>query len=102
MVNQFVRELPFKLTGDQLTCIRDIVLDMESDTIMFRLLQGDVGTGKTIVSFAALYANYLRGLQGVLIAPTFELASQHYQKALKIFERYSIKSPLSIGNTVCI
>ncbi len=91
MVNQFVRELPFKLTGDQLTCIRDIVLDMESDTIMFRLLQGDVGTGKTIVSFATLYANYLRGLQGVLIAPTFELAAQHYQKALKIFERYSIK-----------
>ncbi len=92
-VNQFVKNLPYKLTSDQLSAIRDIVLDMEKPNVMNRLLQGDVGTGKTIVSFTSLYANSLRNLQGVLMAPTFELAMQHYQNAKKVFSSY----PLSIG-----
>ncbi len=98
-VNQFVKNLPYKLTLDQLSAIRDIVLDMEKPNVMNRLLQGDVGTGKTIVSFAALYANSLRNLQGVLMAPTFELAMQHYQNAKKVFSSYSLAIAFLSGAT---
>lgn len=98
-VNQFVKNLPYKLTLDQLSAIRDIVLDMEKPNVMNRLLQGDVGTGKTIVSFAALYANSLRNLQGVLMAPTFELAMQHYQNAKKVFSSYPLAIAFLSGAT---
>lgn len=98
-VNQFVKNLPYKLTFDQLSAIRDIVLDMEKPNVMNRLLQGDVGTGKTIVSFAALYANSLRNLQGVLMAPTFELAMQHYQNAKKVFSSYPLAIAFLSGAT---
>lgn len=90
-INRFVASLPYKLTKDQNVAIREIVTDMEKDTVMYRLLQGDVGTGKTIVCFAVLYANWLRGRQGVLMAPTFELAKQHYRNAQKTFENYPIR-----------
>lgn len=89
-INAFVAALPYKLTKDQLIAIKNIVLDMEKSNIMYRLLQGDVGTGKTIVAFVALYANFLRGKQGILMAPTFELAKQHYENALKVFASYPI------------
>lgn len=98
-INQFVKNLPYKLTLDQLSAIRDIVLDMEKPNVMNRLLQGDVGTGKTIVSFAALYANSLRGRQGVLMAPTFELAMQHYQNAKKVFSSYPLAIAFLSGAT---
>lgn len=99
-INLFVSTLQYKLTRDQLKSVHDIILDMESDKIMYRLLQGDVGTGKTIVAFIALYANYLRRRQGVLMAPTFELAKQHYQNALKVFAPYDIKIAFLGGNTL--
>lgn len=97
-INTFVKNLSYKLTKDQLSAIHEIVTDMEKDTIMYRLLQGDVGTGKTIVAFTALYANYLRGNQGLLVAPTFELSRQHYQNALKVFDSYGIKCCFLSGN----
>ena len=87
-INEFVKRLSYKLTKDQLVAIRDIVLDLESEKVMYRLLQGDVGTGKTIVAFTCLYANCLRAKQGVLLAPTFELALQHYENAKKVFAPY--------------
>ena len=90
-INDFVRSLSYKLTKDQLTSIREIVTDLESDYPMYRLLQGDVGTGKTIVAFTALYANFLKGRQGVLMAPTFELSKQHYQNALKVLTPFNMK-----------
>ena len=99
-INRFVSSLSYKLTKDQLIAIKEIVLDMEKDNIMYRLLQGDVGTGKTIVAFAALYANFLRKRQGVLMAPTFELAVQHYQNALKVFASYPIKIAFLAGNSL--
>ena len=99
-VNNFVRGLSFKLTSDQLNSIREIVLDMEKDRVMYRLLQGDVGTGKTIVAFVALYANYLRGKQGVMMAPTFELASQHYEKCKKVFEKYNLNIAFLAGDNI--
>lgn len=90
-INAFVRSLPYKLTKDQLLAIREIILDMESPKVMFRLLQGDVGTGKTIVCFTALYGNYLRGKQGVLMAPTYELSQQHFRNAEKVFAGTGMK-----------
>ena len=85
-INAKIKSLPYHLTHDQVVAIREIVLDMEGSKVMYRLLQGDVGTGKTIVSLLALYANALRHRQGVLMAPTFELASQHYRNALSFFQ----------------
>lgn len=99
-INEFVSSLAYRLTKDQLSAIHDIVLDMEKESIMYRLLQGDVGTGKTIVAFTSLYANCLRGKQGVLMAPTFELAYQHYQNALKVFSSYDIKISFLAGNAI--
>lgn len=69
-VDTFINKLTFKLTGDQLNAIHEIVFDMNKTQIMNRLLQGDVGTGKTLVALCALYANYLRHGQGALLAPT--------------------------------
>lgn len=100
-INSFVSSLSYKLTVDQNKAIKDIVLDMEKDSVMHRLLQGDVGTGKTIVAFVSIYANYLRGRQSVLMAPTFELAMQHYQNAIKVFAAYKdIHIELLAGNNL--
>ncbi len=83
-VLDFIDGLPFKLTQDQLDSIKDIYHDLTSPKRMNRLLQGDVGSGKTIVSFVALYINYLAGYQGALMAPTEILALQHYQNIKKL------------------
>lgn len=97
-INDFIKNLSFKLTASQNRCIREIILDLESEKVMYRLLQGDVGSGKTIVSFISLYGNYLRGKQGVLLSPTFELAYQHFQNALKIFKDYNLNIRFLYGN----
>lgn len=90
-VTTFIKDLPYQLTNDQLSSIKEIVADLNSDHVMYRLLQGDVGTGKTLVALLALYANYLRGDQGALLAPTQILASQHYNSALKLFKECGMK-----------
>lgn len=97
-INDFIKNLSFKLTNSQNKCIKEIILDLESEKVMYRLLQGDVGSGKTIVSFISLYGNYLRGKQGVLLSPTFELAYQHYQNALKVFKDYNLNIKFLYGN----
>lgn len=98
-INSFVSSLSYKLTHDQLSAIHDIVLDREKEKIMYRLLQGDVGTGKTIVAFAAIYANFLRKKQSVLMAPTFELSKQHYEKALEVLSPYGRKIAFLSGGS---
>ncbi len=95
--NEFVKRLPFKLTKDQLTAVREIGYDMNKETLMYRLLQGDVGSGKTVVSFVALYINYLRGAEGVLLAPTESLAKQHYETLLSFFKDFDLRIELLIG-----
>ena len=99
LCEDFIKTFPFELTEDQRTAAEEIIEDMNQSALMYRLLQGDVGTGKTIVAFLALYANYLRGDQGVLMAPTDTLARQHYEKALKIFAGTKIKIALLVGAT---
>ena len=89
-VQHFMDKLPFKLTIDQEKAIKDIYEDLTNKERMNRLLQGDVGSGKTIVAFSALYINYLSGYQGALMAPTEILAYQHYQNIKKIFPRLNV------------
>ncbi len=91
LVDNFINNLPFKLTPDQLKCIFDIYTDLISEKRMNRLIQGDVGSGKTIVAIVALYINYLSGYQGALMAPTEVLAYQHLKNLVKMFNNYDIK-----------
>ena len=74
----FVANLPFPLTGDQQRTIDEITADMASPAPMHRLLQGDVGSGKTVVALAALLVGVQGGYQGAFMAPTEVLAEQHY------------------------
>ena len=89
-VKKIIDKLPFKLTLDQIKSVKDIYDDLTCKNKMNRLLQGDVGSGKTIVSFIALYINYLGGYQGALMAPTEILASQHFQNIIKLFPNLNI------------
>ena len=84
-LNNIISKLPFRLTNQQVNVLEDIKNDFNLPTIMNRLIMGDVGSGKTIVAFLALYINYLAGFQGVLMAPTEVLAKQHYQNMLSLF-----------------
>lgn len=97
-VNAFIHTLPFHLTKDQLQSTKDILLDLRAPTIMYRFLQGDVGSGKTIVSAIGLYANYLSGYQGALMAPTEVLASQHYHQLMKTFSHTDMVIALLTGS----
>ena len=96
-VEDFINNLPFTLTIDQLSSVKDIYNDLISQSRMNRLLQGDVGSGKTVISFIALYINYLSGYQGALMAPTEILANQHLINIQKIFKDYDIKLKLLTG-----
>ena len=93
-IKEFIRALPFELTSDQLIAVDDILTDLESNKRMNRLLQGDVGSGKTIVAFITTYANYLSGYQTALMAPTEILAKQHYDNAKKVFKNTDMKIEL--------
>lgn len=97
-MNALVKKLPFSLTKDQIQCTKEIMDDMDSSNVMFRILQGDVGTGKTAVALLSLFANTIRGGQGVLFAPTTSLANQHYKNALSFYSGFNVKVGLLISN----
>lgn len=97
-MNALVKTLPFSLTKDQIQCTKEIMDDMDSSNVMFRILQGDVGTGKTAVALLSLFANTIRGGQGVLFAPTTSLAIQHYKNALSFYSGFNVKVGLLISN----
>ena len=84
-LNEFEKLIPFKLTPDQKTVIREIQTDMCSKFSMNRLLQGDVGSGKTMVAMFGAYLAAKNGYQAAIIAPTEILAKQHYATAKKLF-----------------
>ena len=83
--NKIISKLDFKLTGDQKKTLEEINTDLSSSNKMFRLLQGDVGSGKTIVSLLAAFNTINSGFQVALMAPTEILARQHYLLAKKLF-----------------
>jgi len=94
----FIKSLSFKLTNSQNKVLEDIFRDMSNDKQMNRLIQGDVGCGKTIISFIAMFNVIKNGFQSVLMAPTEILARQHYESAKKLFFKYNIKVELLVGS----
>jgi len=97
-VNEFINKLPFELTIDQQTAVDECLSDLSSTKRMNRLIQGDVGSGKTIVATIAMYANTLSGYQSALMAPTEILATQHYNSIKKIMEPFNINVELLVGS----
>ncbi len=93
----FISLLPYSLTSSQRKALREILDDMDSPNVMYRLLQGDVGSGKTLVAALAAYASYLRGEQAAVLAPTDALAKQHYETLAKLFSNTDIKVSLLTG-----
>ena len=98
-LDKFIKSLPFELTLDQDKAVNDIINDLSIKKRMNRLLQGDVGSGKTVIAFIAIYANYLSKYQSALMAPTEILAVQHYEEAKKIFSKYKLNIALLTSST---
>ncbi|HPO04899.1 MAG TPA: ATP-dependent DNA helicase RecG [Bacillota bacterium] len=96
--DDFVDELPYKLTGAQKKVLAEIEKDMEAKGVMNRLVQGDVGSGKTIVAAAAVYKAIKCGYQAVLMAPTELLAQQHFGNLKKMFEAFRFRVGLLTGS----
>lgn len=97
-MSDVINELPFKLTKAQLRVLEEIDRDMESNKVMNRLLQGDVGSGKTAVAMIAAYKAVKSGYQMTIMAPTAILAAQHLESFEKTLEPFGIKCELLVGN----
>ncbi len=97
-LKEFRDNLPYELTKAQSRAIREILLDQKKDVPMNRLLQGDVGSGKTIVALTALFNIIENGYQGVLMAPTEILAQQHFQDTSRLYEKFGIPVRLLTGS----
>lgn len=98
-IKAFVETLPFKLTLDQEKTLDEIFDDLKSDKRMNRLVQGDVGSGKTIVAIISMYVMYLNGYQSTMMAPTEILAHQHYENMKKLFNGFDINICEILGST---
>ena len=98
-IQEFVASLPFKLTNAQRLAAWEIFQDMEKGTPMNRLLQGDVGSGKTMVAALAAYEAILQGHQVAILAPTAILATQHYEGLNRTLEKFGVKTALLTGAT---
>ena len=94
-----IENLPFSLTGDQQRALEDIRIDMEDERPMQRLLQGDVGSGKTVVATLSLLKAIENGYQGALMAPTEILAAQHYEGITEVCGNLGITIELLTGST---
>lgn len=96
-LDKVIKSLPFELTEDQLKTTYDIIEDLSSEKQMNRIIQGDVGSGKTIVSFLAIYYNFLSGYQSALMAPTEILAIQHYNNLKELNFAKNLRIELLVG-----
>lgn len=97
-LDEFYHSLPFELTNPQLLAISEIIADLQLDIPMNRLLQGDVGSGKTVVAAAACYFAYKNGYQSALMAPTEILATQHYHTLTSFLLPLGVKICLLTGS----
>ena len=91
-IQQAIQSLSFEMTADQRDTLEKILYDMGSTHAMYRLVQGDVGCGKTVVATLALYAAFLSGYQAAMLAPTEILARQHYQSVNEVLAPFSVKT----------
>ena len=90
-IDPFIKNLPFCLTKSQLKVIGEIIKDMEGPKLMNRLIQGDVGSGKTVIAAAAVYKAFISSYQSVLMAPTEILARQHFETFNDFYSSFSIQ-----------
>lgn len=97
-VDRLLADLPYSLTKAQMRVWEEIQSDMESGYVMNRLVQGDVGSGKTIVAVLALYQTVLHGGQGAFMVPTEVLAGQHYKNVCQLLEKYGVRVGLLTGS----
>ncbi len=97
-VEKLIKGLPFELTSDQNNALKEVIDDMNSSKRMNRLLQGDVGSGKTIVAILAMYYNSLCGYQSALMAPTEILATQHYNNIKELLKDTGVRVELLTGS----
>ncbi|OEC02575.1 ATP-dependent DNA helicase [Lysinibacillus sphaericus] len=95
----FIASLPYELTGAQKRVVNEICKDLKAPHRMNRLLQGDVGSGKTVVAAICLYAAVTAGFQGALMAPTEILAEQHAENLVAWFEPFGVRVALLSGST---
>lgn len=93
-IQSFIDSLPFELTNSQKEVVDEILKDMEKDIPMNRLLEGDVGSGKTVVAAIGAFASFINGYRTLIMAPTQILVNQHYQTFKKLFERFNVKISL--------
>ena len=98
-LKEYLNNIPFSLTNSQIKVLEEIKVDLEGPNPMSRLLQGDVGSGKTVVAIASLLYIVEKGLQGALMVPTEVLAVQHYQNLVKNLSPLFISVELLTGNT---
>lgn len=98
ILDNIVSSLPFKLTGAQDRALNEIIEDMNSNNVMNRLVQGDVGSGKTVVALLALSYCVLNGYQGALMAPTEILAEQHYISLTDTLKDFGMNVELLVGS----
>ncbi len=97
-VYDFIESLPYRLTNAQLRAWNEIKNDLTGTKTMNRLIQGDVGSGKTIIASLALFLCVLNGYQGSIMVPTEVLARQHFESLTKMFDDYDIKIELLVGS----
>lgn len=94
LISEFVESLPFRLTASQERAISEIFSDLKRETPMNRLLEGDVGSGKTVIAAAAAFATFVNGYQSVVMAPTQILAGQHFNTLKSIFDKFKVRVSL--------
>ncbi len=94
-INNFIKSLPFKLTESQSKAIGEILKDLAGEIPMNRLLEGDVGSGKTVVAAVGAFAAFLNGYQTLIMAPTQILATQHYETFKKLLSPFNIRISLT-------
>ena len=97
-LEQFLSSLPFELTSDQASAVQDCLKDLKSEKRMNRLIEGDVGSGKTIVATITMVANTFSGYQSALMAPTEILAKQHYETINNLVKDFGIRVSLLTGS----
>ena len=99
LLKELKESLPYTLTNAQSRTLREILLDQKRNIAMNRLVQGDVGSGKTLVALISMFNVYMNGYQTVLMAPTEILANQHYAEAKKYLDKFGVDIELLTGST---
>ncbi|EHK2405585.1 ATP-dependent DNA helicase RecG [Clostridium perfringens] len=99
LLKELKESLPYTLTNAQSRTLREILLDQKRNIAMNRLVQGDVGSGKTLVALISMFNVYMNGYQTVLMAPTEILANQHYAEAKKYLDQFGVDIELLTGST---